>query len=217
MTHYIAEATQRITRQMKTPSLKFAKFFALGCFLSFAATSGNAFAADKAIMGWLEPVVIDPLNFRVKAKLDTGAKTSSIHALDIENFKRNGKPWVRFTFEAKDRKHESSKDDVIRRITLERRRVRNVIIKRHNSNYQERPVVEMTLCLDGRLRTMEFSLIDRTKFLYPVLLGRRALQKIALVDPSQTFITNSECQSALGKKETDKLETDKIDIEKDRD
>ncbi len=151
----------------------------------------SAIANEKTIMGWLEPVIIDPLNFRVKAKLDTGAKTSSIHAIDIETFKRNGKTWVRFTFEAKDRKHGSNKDDETRRVTLERKRIRNVIIKRHNAKYQERPVVEMTLCINGNLHTEEFSLIDRSRFLYPILLGRHALKNMTLVDPGETFLTTT--------------------------
>ncbi len=181
---------RRITIGM-TSFRKLALFITAGVALLSMFLPVAAQAKEKTIMGWLEPVIIDPLNFRVKAKLDTGAKTSSIHALDIETFKRNGKTWVRFTFEAKDRKHETNRDDEVRRVTLERKRVRNVVIKRHNSKYQERPVVEMTLCINGKLHTEEFSLIDRSRFLYPILLGRHALKDFALVDPSKTFLTST--------------------------
>lgn len=160
------------------------------------ALPGLAQPADKHIMGWLEYVEIHPLDFRVKAKLDTGAKTSSIHAKDIETFKRNGKTWVRFTFEALDRKNKDSKKDKVRKVTLERKRVRNVVIKRHNTEYQKRPVVELTLCMNGQLHTEQFSLIDRSRFLYPVLLGRRALKDMAIVDPGERYLTTPNCSEA---------------------
>ena len=54
----------------------------------------------KMVMGWLETVFLRPLNLHATAKLDTGAKTSSVHASKIEHFTRDGKAWVRFEFVA---------------------------------------------------------------------------------------------------------------------
>lgn len=153
----------------------------------------SSYSDNKSIMGWIEYVNLHPLEFRVKAKLDTGAKTSSMHAEDIELFKRDGDTWVRFTFEAKHYDPHKKGESKLRRVTLERKRVRNVIIKRHNVKYQERPVVKMTLCINGKLHTEQFSLIDRSRFLYPVLLGRKALKDIALVDSGETFLTSGIC------------------------
>ena len=55
-----------------------------------------AFAEEKHIAGWIERVSIYPGNIKIKAKLDTGAKISSLNAKNLEQFKRNGDTWVRF-------------------------------------------------------------------------------------------------------------------------
>lgn len=160
----------------------------MGLCLFLVATPWTVQADGKSIMGWLEYVEIESLDFRIKAKLDTGAKTSSMHAEDIETFKRDGDTWVRFTFKEKDLNKNKT-----RKVTLERKRVRNVVIKRHNGEYQDRPVVEMELCINGQLHTEQFSLIDRSRFLYPVLLGRRALKDMAIVDAGETYLTSPDC------------------------
>jgi len=72
--------------------------------------SSNLYAKDPArvIAGWVEKVRIDNYDFKVKAKLDTGARTSSIHARDIKSFKKDGVRWVRFTLiltDSKDNEH----------------------------------------------------------------------------------------------------------------
>ncbi len=193
-------AARRITLNMGKKFRDLARwpaYVAVACLVAWPAT---ATSGEKNIMGWVEYVRIEPVDFFVKAKLDTGAKTSSMHAEDIETFKKNGDTWVRFTFESKDYKDLETNDKVEeRRITFERKRVRKVVIKRHNSDYQERHVVEMELCINGKVHKEQFSLIDRSRFLYPVLLGRRALKDIALVDASETFLTTPDC----GKDEDD--------------
>ncbi len=134
--------------------------------------------------GWIEPVMILNDEVQLKAKLDSGAKTSSLDASDIEYFDWNGKRWVRFTIT----------DPVTDTpITLERPRVRDVIIKRHNSKHQRRPVVQLEICLGSYTRKVEINLIDRSEFLYRLLLGRSALDSIALIDPSETLLTTPSC------------------------
>ena len=56
----------------------------------------EAESQHRVIMGWLESIFIRPWNLRLTAKLDTGAKTSSLHADKIEHFSKNGEDWVRF-------------------------------------------------------------------------------------------------------------------------
>lgn len=129
--------------------------------------------------GWLESIILLPGGLKLRAKLDTGAKTSSLHAVDIERFTRDGEDWVRFrTIDPHENKSV---------MPFEMPLVRDVRIKRHKRPAQERPVVEMSFCLDAEIYTTEFSLIDRGKFNYPVLLGRRVLQKGILVDPAASF------------------------------
>ncbi len=168
--------------------------------LTVSLTSNLVYAKSKEkvnehqlqIAGWLENVVLEPWGLKLRAKLDTGAKTSSLHAINIERFKRNGKRWVRFQTVDPDEKKPLP--------AIETPLVRDVKIKRHKEKAQLRPVVEMTFCLDGQVYQSEFSLIDRSQFNYQVLLGRRMLQQGIIVDPASTYslkTTHKGCKKLL--------------------
>ncbi len=156
--------------------------FALPWVLFTAATSVRA-EHDQGLLvaGWLEAAVLSPWKIRLPAKLDTGAKTSSIHATGIERFKRDGRNWVRFKLP--QGKFKKTGD-----IIVEAPMLREVAIKRHNLDPAIRPVVELDFCIDSHFYRAEFTLADRSKFNYPVLLGRRFLKNNILVDAGKTFI-----------------------------
>ncbi|MBT3504567.1 MAG: hypothetical protein HN475_02165 [Piscirickettsiaceae bacterium] len=146
----------------------------------------------QIVAGWLENVVLEPWQIKLRAKLDTGAKTSSLHAIDIQRFTQNGEPWVRFLTE--DKKNEVSLKPVELPVK------REVKIKSHHKDAVSRPVVELQLCLNGHLYKGEFSLVDRSRFNYPILLGRRVLKQRILVDASMTFtlpINSRKCERLL--------------------
>ena len=157
-------------------------FIIVCCFASFSV---NAYASalpeepDTVSAGWLEYVVLEPWQIKLRAKLDTGAKTSSLHAINIERFKRNDQPWVRFNTEDK-------KNDVVTK-TIELPIKREVKIKSHHRDATSRPVVILSFCLNSYLYHGEFSLVDRTRFNYPVLIGRKILKNGILVDAGSTF------------------------------
>ena len=155
--------------------------------LTFAKSDEEKEERETLVAGWLESIILQPWNIKLRAKLDTGAKTSSLHAKDIERFKRDGKEWVRF--------HTTDPDEKNPLKTVEAQLVRDVKIKRHKQKPQTRPVVEMTFCLDGQIFTNEFSLTDRSRFNYQVLLGRRMLQQGILVDPASTFTLKTSRKS----------------------
>lgn len=142
----------------------------------------------KVIAGWVEKVSLIGQPYMLKAKLDSGAETSSIHAEDVELFKHEGKRWVRFTLLLEDA------DSKAVTLAMEKKRARRVKIKQHNGGHDSRPVVELDICFDGRPYAVEFTLADRSEFIYPVLLGRRFLEGIAVVDPEATFLTQARCQ-----------------------
>ena len=167
------------------------------------AGAQGAFAQDaeppaRQIMGWVESVRLEPWGFRFRARMDTGAKTSSMSARKIELFEKDDERWVRFVFDY--REDRGSKN---RHVTIERPVLRMVRIKRHGDKVQERPVVQMDLCINGQVHPEEFSLIDRTNLNYPVLLGRDALKDIALIDPAATFLTRPDCGGKKKKKKQD--------------
>lgn len=127
---------------------------------------------------------LDGQPLRLKAKLDTGAKSSSLDATDITPFERDGRHWVRF------RPSRSGLDEAP---LVEQPVARYVRIKRHSGPYDRRPVIRLPLCLGDELRTVEVNLTDRGNFIYPLLLGRKALAGLAVVDPARTFLRAPSC------------------------
>mgnify|MGYP003597688353 CR=1 FL=1 len=144
---------------------------------------------EKLIMGWLESVFLRPQQLRVTAKLDTGAKTSSVNAGQIEHFNRNGAPWVRFIF-------KPGQDQ--RSVVVERPLVRTAVIKERLSRSSKRDVVTLTVCKNGRDYETEFTLNDRSNFNYPILLGRSFLADVALVDSAATFLHKADNDACTG-------------------
>lgn len=150
-------------------------------------SSAQAKQPARIIAGWVEKIRIEDQPFDIKAKLDTGAKTSSIYATNIEPFKKDGKRWARFTLQLNDSK--GNKHELI----LEKRRLRKASIKNHDGDNDKRYVVELDICFNGRKHTAEFTLADRNEYIYGVLLGRQFIKKFALVDANKTFLTTPAC------------------------
>ncbi len=128
---------------------------------------------DQKIIGYVETFRIVPENVRVDARMDSGATTSSINAINPVTFERDGKRWVRFEVE-----NESNGEKVI----LERPVVRQVLIRQHVGEPDERFVVELEIFLGERHLKGEFTLANRTSFNYKGLLGRNLLSEGFLVD-----------------------------------
>lgn len=164
-------------------------------------TSFEVISAEKTtttveslkILGWVEFIRLEPWGIKTPARIDSGANTASMSARDINVFKRNGKAWVRFTFDFKKGTGERS-------IEIERPLVRMVKIKQHDGPPQERPVISMEICLADEIREAEFDLIDRRALNYPVLLGRKALAGYVVVDPARAYLTKAVCGHTKKKK-----------------
>ena len=140
-------------------------------------------AHAKEVVGWVEKVKIYPGDLLVKAKIDSGAKTSSLNCKCFNFFQRDGKQWVKFTV-------VNYQGEVTQ---LEQPVVRIANIKRHFGEKQERPVVKLGLCLANTYKETEFTLIDRSGLNYQVLVGRQFLEEDFLIDPGATFIRKPQC------------------------
>ena len=152
---------------------------------------GSSKDPGKVIAGWIEKIsLVDP-SVTLKAKLDTGAKTSSIHATNVEEFRRDGKRWMRFDLVLTD------VDDKPHTVRMDRPKARRVAIKHTDGEHDRRAVVELDICFDGRRHTAEFTLADRSDYIYSVLLGRQFLAGIAVVDPGATFLTQASCPAPV--------------------
>ena len=175
-------------------------FAALLSAASAAAHDDTSYSHRK-LLGFVEWVTVEPAGLRLKARLDTGALTSSLHSVDTQVFQRDGEDWVRFHVPVAGHRG-TDEEAALRVLALERPVTRVVLVKRKGAPPQRRYVVELTFCLDGRRYETEFSLTDRGEFIYPALLGRRFLKDVAVVDPANSFLAGEACscppQEGLG-------------------
>lgn len=154
-------------------------------------TGNHAIANDKTIVGYVEKVKVYPGKLFFHAKLDTGARNSSINAENIEEYTNNGEDWVRFDVVNRNNK----------RITLEMPLVREAKIKRHFGKKQHRPVVKLGICLGSTFKEVDVSLVNRQGFLYELLIGRSYLKHDFLIDPSKSYTKSPSCKKVIKKNE----------------
>ncbi len=153
-------------------------------FLSLVLLSCLAFSASaKQIIGINEQVALPTEGLELKAKIDSGAKNTSLHALNIKLFQQNGKQWV--SFDTLNQKKET--------ISLSAPVHRIARIKRHNGKSQERPVIITGVCIGNILRNVEVNLIDRSRLNYPLLIGRTYLDGNFLIDVSLKYTVKPNC------------------------
>ncbi len=139
----------------------------------------------KLVIGRVEWVWLDALNKKLKARVDTGATLSSIHATKIERFERDGKNWVRFTMQVNA---EGEQGANIKEQEFEAPLARNAKIRQASAEELDaRPVVRLRMRLGHLEEEVDFTLTNRSEMNYPILLGRRFLQDIAVVDVSLKF------------------------------
>jgi len=136
------------------------------------------------VLGWREWVALPRLGIpRIKAKVDTGARTSTLHALDIEHFEEEGRERVRFLVHPQHRSDEL--EVVCTADVVDRRGVRSSIGHR-----QHRVVIATTLALSPELVwPIEVTLTSRSDMRFRMLLGRTALRGHMLVDPGRSYLT----------------------------
>lgn len=137
--------------------------------------------APSEILGWREWASLPDLGVAaIKVKLDTGARTSSLHAFDLIQFQDDGRSMVRFEIHPVQR---SAEDTVtVEAEVLDERWVRN-----SGGQRELRPVIETTLGIGQRSWPIELTLTRRDEMGFRMLLGRQALKKKALVDPGRSF------------------------------
>lgn len=149
--------------------------------------TSTASAEEDQVFGWVENATLQPWGISVKAKLDSGALTSSLDARDIELFEQDDEEWVRFRLKLKDQESGEVFSDEIERPLYREQAVRGA------GGRDERPVVLMELCMGDTIYEEQFSLRDREEMLYPLLLGRRTISHLGLLDVRNTFLQEPGC------------------------
>jgi len=161
-------------------------FCLLGVAVGLTTALSPGWSQDKDLVGWLEKVRICPENLIIHAKLDTGARNSSLNAPHVNLFKRKGETWVRF--DVTDREGKTA--------TLKRKVHRITKIKQHDRPPDLRPVVRLSICLGDTFKVVEVNLRDRSDFNYQMLIGRSFLKDDFVVDASAKFTKRPKCRGA---------------------
>lgn len=137
---------------------------------------------DKLILGSIEICDLPEIGITgLQIRVDTGAKTSSLHVDNLEKFTKNGKPWIRFDIHP----------DVynIEKISTCESALHDVrSIKSSNGAAEERHVIKTLIRLGNQSWPIEITLTNRADMSYLMLLGRQAMGEKVLVDPSKTFL-----------------------------
>lgn len=151
----------------------------------------------KLVVGWREWIALPELGVAaIKPKIDTGARSSSLHAFNIESFQRGGEPWVRFDVHPFQRDTETTVKAEAR--VLEERQVRS-----SSGHLTLRPVILTAVELGGQRWSVELTLAARDEMGFRMLLGREAVRRRFIVDPGRSYVVGKPPASqSTGKKTT---------------
>lgn len=139
-------------------------------------------AIELAVIGWREWVALPDLGVpALKVKVDTGARTSALHAVQVEEFTRRGVAWVRFGILP----HQQDPRTVIlaEAPLVEYRQVRS-----SNGHRERRPVIATPIALANQQWVIELTLTNRAVMGFRMLLGREAIQRRFHVDPARSYL-----------------------------
>lgn len=137
---------------------------------------------ERQVLGWREWLALPDLGIpAIKAKIDTGARTSAIHAARVETVRRKGVELVRFHLHP-----VRSRPDIVvhgEAPILDRR-----IVSDSGGHREERVFVRTRLVAGGHEWPIEINLTDRETMLFPMLLGRTAMAGRVLVEPEHSYL-----------------------------
>lgn len=138
-------------------------------------------AADFNVVGWREWARLPTLGIEaIKVKVDTGARTSALHAFEVNTFEQDGREWVRFRLHPMQHNTELECECVCP--VLDRRQVSD-----SGGHREERVVIQADIDMGGRRWPIEITLTDRETMTFRMLLGRTAMKGLT-VDPQASFL-----------------------------
>lgn len=142
----------------------------------------SAKKASLVTVGWREWAALPELGVsHIKVKVDTGARTSALHAFNLKTFDKDDAPWVRFEVHPV----QNSQADVthVEMPVIDWRKV-----KSSNGRSERRPVIRTVVVLGEHAWDVELTLTRRDLMSFRMLLGRQALRKRAVVDVSKSYL-----------------------------
>jgi hypothetical protein len=137
------------------------------------------------VIGWREWVRLPELSDIVtKVKVDTGARSSALHAFDLKRFERNGEEWARFDLHPLQRRVRPS-------LTVEACIVDERSVTSSSGRSERRPVIVTPITLGSATWPIEITLTRRDEMGFRMLLGRQAIRNRYVVDPGRSFLLGS--------------------------
>ncbi|WP_428774607.1 ATP-dependent zinc protease family protein [Vibrio sp.] len=137
---------------------------------------------QKLIVGWRETLSLPALGIdKIKAKIDTGARTSCLHAFKVESFTKQDEQWVRFWIHPEQ--NNSDFEVVCEAPVLDERTVRD-----SGGHEEKRFVIQSDLNIGGETWPIEITLTNRENMAFRMLLGRTAMHDRIIVDPVMSYL-----------------------------
>lgn len=143
-------------------------------------------ADELLIVGWREWVSLPDLELtRIKAKVDTGARTSCLHAFSVRPFFENGQQHVEFQVHPKQRNYDYIQ--TCRAPVIDQR-----VVTDSGGHKEDRWVIETILSIGSHSWPIEMTLSPRDDMMFRMLLGRTALNNRAMVDSSKSYLVGKK-------------------------
>jgi len=167
--------------QAYEPSLPAQSYLRRPCFR--ATETIGPMGSDLTVLGWREWVGLPLLGLaRIKAKVDTGARTSSLHAFEVQPFRKGTADWVRFRIHPKQYRRDLE-------VTCEAAIVDQRTVTDSGGHEELRYVIETPVRIGDSTWPIEITLASRDDMRFRMLLGRTAVRGYAIVDPDHSFLT----------------------------